>query len=89
MVKKRVPKLKTGEERRTWVGNLKEQMSETWGLSRRTPGIDKLFEILDAFADSGEGSSGSIPFPDDPYGRKIRYILSNRKHITCSVAIAK
>jgi len=73
---------RTEEERLEQVNLIKTKLNE-YQLDERYPDIDTLYAIMDSYIDTGQSVSGSHSLGGS--NKDIHYIMSNKKHIQCSV----
>jgi hypothetical protein len=88
---KKLTRLKTPQERQAEVNDVKRQL-EQWNIDMQFEAVRQLYEHLDAFVETGEVASGTIPFPEcppEPIGRNIVYHFNNIKGQkgTCNLII--
>ena len=73
---------RTEEERLEQVNLIKSKLNE-YQLDARFPDIDTLYAIMDSYIETGQSVSGSHSLAGS--NKDIQYIMSNKKHIQCSV----
>ena len=79
---KKIIKNKTIEDRKTQVSIIKSKLLK-YQLDERYPDIEKLYKIMDNYIVTGQSESGSYPLQGS--NKNIQFILSNKKHIECSI----
>ena len=73
---------RTEEERAEQVTIIKAKLFE-YQLDDRLPDIETLYNIMDSYIETGQSVSGSHPLQGS--NKDIHYIMSNKKHINCTV----
>ena len=73
---------RTSEERQEQVNIIKSKLLE-YQLDDRVPDIETLYKIMDNYIETGQSISGTYPLQGS--NKNIQYILSNKKHINCTI----
>lgn len=73
---------RTLEERQQQVKIIKSKLLE-YQLDDRVPDIETLYKIMDKYIETGQSISDTYPLQGS--NKNIQYILSNKKHITCTI----
>ena len=73
---------RTLEERQQQVNIIKLKLLE-YQLDDRVPDIETLYKIMDEYIETGQSISDTYPLQGS--NKNIQYILSNKKHITCTI----
>ena len=73
---------RTLEERQQQVKIIKSKLLE-YQLDDRVPDIETLYKIMDKYIETGQSISDTYPLQGS--NKNILYILSNKKHITCTI----
>ncbi len=80
------PPRRTQEERQAWVDEIKTKLLLNFGLSEKEPVVERLYEVMSNFIETGESANGKIPFPNAPFGgRTIIYLMSSNKRVNMFV----
>ena len=73
---------RTLEERQQQVKIIKSKLLE-YQFDDRVPDIETLYKIMDKYIETGQSISDTYPLQGS--NKNIQYILSNKKHITCTI----
>lgn len=73
---------RTLEERQQQVKIIKSKLLE-YQLDDRVPDIETLYKIMEKYIETGQSISGAYQLHGT--NKNIQYILSNKKHINCTI----